>query len=136
MDVDENPYHVISDDLPKMLSSEAELILLESIGGSSRTAITVMIIMPIVLGVGLKGILSKLWAMLNTIQLIHALSMIQVSVPSNVLTVQKESYAIINFQPIDKDLVYTIIFGEEEEFPDSEETPSTRRMLQDEEDST
>jgi hypothetical protein len=98
--------------------------------------LAVVIIVPLILGIGLKSIMSKLWAMLNTFQLIHALSIIQVSVPSNVITTQKQSFAIINFQPIDKDLIYSLIFGEDEEFSVSEETTPTRRILQDEEDSS
>ena len=94
-----------------------------------------MILVPIIAGIGLKGIMKKLWAMLNTLQLINALSLMNVSVPANVITVQKESNSIINFQPIDKDLVYGIIFGEQEDGTADDiqsEAPQVGRLLGDE----
>ena len=36
----------------------------------------VAVVIPIVLSIVLKGILTKLWAMLNTMQLINALSLV------------------------------------------------------------
>ena len=88
IDEDEDPYFLVSDELPKMLGSAEELSTLETIGNSAKIVITVAIVVPLVVGIGLKGVMSKLWAMLNTIQLIDALSIISVSVPANVITVQ------------------------------------------------
>ena len=82
--------------------------------------VVTVIVVPFVLGVLLKGVMAKLWAMLNTYQLINELSILLISVPSNVSTVQKQSIALINFNPIPKELIYGLIFGTAEEYPDSE----------------
>ena len=79
-----------------------------------------MIIVPLVLGLVLKGVLSKLWAMLNTFQLINNLSILPILIPSNVSNVQKESISIINFNPVPKEVIYALIFGEDEEYASSE----------------
>ena len=79
-----------------------------------------MIIVPLVLGLVLKGVLSKLWAMLNTFQLINNLSILPILIPSNVSNVHKESISIINFNPVPKEVIYALIFGEDEEYASSE----------------
>ena len=94
--------------------------MIESLGSSSETVILTMFVLPVLFGLVLKGVLSKLWAMLNTFQLVNSLSILPISVPSNVSNVQKESISLINFNPIPKELVYALIFGESESFPDSE----------------
>ena len=117
-----------------MFESQEQLEYVEQLGDSSSQAVAMMIIVPLIIGVALKGVMSKLWAMLNTLQLINAISIVRVSVPSNVMTVQQKSHEIINFQPIPKDLVYGWIFGEKEELQQSEIIDTTavaRRFLQD-----
>ena len=47
-----------------------------------------MIGVPLIVGTALKGVLSKLWSMMATFQLINALSIINVSVPTNVMQTQ------------------------------------------------
>ena len=79
-----------------------------------------MFVLPVLFGLVLKGVLSKLWVMLNTFQLVNELSILPISVPSNVANVQKESISLINFNPIPKEMVYALVFGEQEDFPDSE----------------
>ena len=75
---------------------------------------------PFAVGLVLKGILSKLWAMINTMQLINILSVLNNSVPLNVMTVQKTSVDIVNFQPFSKEMVSQLMYGSEEKFPESE----------------
>ena len=72
--------------------------------------------------------------MLNTVQLINALSIAAVSVPINVIDIQEGCNDIINFQPIPKELIAELIFGPpEQEFPDSvkleELQDGTKRLL-------
>ena len=110
---DEDPFHVMSERLPKMLSSKEEKEMIDSLGDNTSTVILYMIIIPLVAGILLKGLMAKLWAMLNTFQLINELSILSINVPSNVSNVQKESLALINFNPIPKDLIYSLMFKEE-----------------------
>lgn len=87
-------------------------------------------------GILLKGILAKLWAMISTFQLIQVLSIIPVSVPTNVINVQTQSNAIINFNPVPKDLIMELIFGPKaEDFPESKpiSPPPELRYLAEEE---
>ena len=63
---DEEPFHVMSKKLPKMLSSEEEKEIIDSLGDNTTYIILVMILLPLVAGIALKGVMSKLWAMLNT----------------------------------------------------------------------
>ena len=79
------------------MADEAELATIESLGESSASVVTAAIVIPIAGAILLKGVLSKLWAMLNTLQLINALSILSIRIPVNVMKVQKESYSIINF---------------------------------------
>ena len=63
---DEQPYYIASDSLPKLLASEEQKKMVEGLGDSSSSLVTVMIIVPMVAGIALKGILGKLWAMIAT----------------------------------------------------------------------
>jgi len=114
-DEDEQPYYVVDDELPMMFGSPEEAATVESLAGGSEKIMLAMIIVPMIAGVLLKGILAKLWAMISTFQLINALSMITVNVPNNVISVQTQSNAIINFNPFPKDLIMEWIFGPKEE---------------------
>ena len=49
-----------------MLSSKEEKEVIESMGESASTVILYMIVIPLVAGIALKGLMAKLWAMLNT----------------------------------------------------------------------
>ena len=60
-----------------LVSSEAELEVISTMTDSSTAAIVATIAIPFVLGILLKGVLSKLWSMIGTFQLINALSLIQ-----------------------------------------------------------
>lgn len=63
---DEDPYLAMSAQIPKLLRSEAEQQLIEGLGSGSQTVVLTAIVVPCVAGVALKGVMSKLWAMLNT----------------------------------------------------------------------
>ncbi len=63
---DEEPFHVMSKSLPKMLSSEEVKEMVDSLGDNSTYILIGMIIVPLAAGIVLKGVMSKLWAMLNT----------------------------------------------------------------------
>ena len=91
VDPDEDPYFILAETLPKMFGSEDELSTVEFLGSTASSAITTAVVIPMAAGILLKGILSKLWAMLNTLQLINALSIISIKVPNNVMKVQQEA---------------------------------------------
>ena len=137
--IDEEPYFFMTAPLPKMLKSEAELQIIQYFGTSSSSVVIAAVVIPFAVGLVLKGILSKLWAMINTMQLINILSVLNNSVPLNVMTVQKTSVDIVNFQPFSKEMVSQLMYGSEEKFPESEQinypdeaqAQESGRMLQD-----
>lgn len=47
------------------------------------------------------------------------------------MNVQKDSLALINFNPIPKDIIFALVFGQEQEFPEGEKVnyPDALRML-------
>ena len=92
VDPEEDPYFILAGSLPMMFKSEEELAAVESLGGTTGQIVTVAIVIPIAAAVALKGVLSKLWAMLNTLQLINSLSILTIEVPNNVMKVQEDSY--------------------------------------------
>jgi len=108
--------------------------MIESMGSQSQIMVITMIALPLAAGLVLKGVVSKLWAMMNTFQLINEISILPISIPSNVSNVQKETISMINFNPIPKEMVYSMFFGnDEEEYPVGEEInyPKSLRMLED-----
>ena len=60
---------------------------METLGDSATSIVTAAMVIPIAAAVVLKGILSKLWAMVNTLQLINTLSILSIHVPVNVMKV-------------------------------------------------
>jgi len=60
-----------------------------------------------------KGLMSKAWATFNTLQLITSLPLLQLDMPENVLTFQKEFEKIVNLEVIPKETVLYYLFGEE-----------------------
>ena len=62
--------------------------------------------MTFVINLLLNGVMSQLWNVFNTLQIIMALPLLNVLMPSNVLLVQDVLLKIVNFEFIDKEAVY------------------------------
>ena len=67
----------------------------------------------------LNGVMSQLWNVFNTLQIIMALPLLTVIMPANIIFVQKVVNDVVNFQVIDKqtlrETIYEPIFGSDEE---------------------
>ena len=63
---DNDPYFIVDAQLPLLVSSEAELQVITNLTDKSTAAIVATIAIPFILGVLLKGVLSKLWNMIGT----------------------------------------------------------------------
>ena len=94
----------MSEKLPKMLRSKEEQEMVETIGGGSKTVITIVVVLTLIAWIALKGVMAKLWAMLCTFQLINELSILSINLPANVSNAQKSSVDFIKFNPIPQDL--------------------------------
>ena len=64
--LDESPFTILSSRLPKMLGSETEKEVVDSVGTSTGKVMITMTVIPIIAGIVFKGLKAKLWAMLNT----------------------------------------------------------------------
>ena len=65
-DEDEEPFFLAYKSLPRMVRSEAELELIESTAQTAKSVVIATVVVPVVLGVGLKGLMSKMQAMITT----------------------------------------------------------------------
>ena len=121
----------MSEKLPKLLRSKEEQEFVETVGGGSKTLITIVLVITLIAWIALKGIMAKLYAMLCTFQLINELSILSISLPANVSNVQKSSVDLINFNPIPQDLFSDWMSREDSEFPESEQLDyrKAQRML-------
>jgi hypothetical protein len=55
----------------------------------------------------MSGTLQMMWNIFNTLQLITALPLLNVSPPGNVISVQESFDKIVNFEMIEKDTIYS-----------------------------
>lgn len=65
-DEDEEPFFLAYKSLPRMVRSEAELEVIESTAQTAKSVVIATVVVPVVLGVGLKGLMSKMQAMITT----------------------------------------------------------------------
>ena len=64
--------------------------------------LTTGFVLTFTLNLVLNGVMSQLWSIFNTLQIIMALPMLSVMLPANVIAVNKIVYGVINFQMVDK----------------------------------
>ena len=83
--------------------------------------------MTFVINLLLNGVMSQLWNIFNTLQIILALPLLSVMMPSNVILVQDVLLQIVNFQPIDKEEIYGSIV--EPVFEDDSQETDSNGML-------
>ena len=60
----------------------------------------------------LSGALSLLWNIFNTLQLLLALNLLLVDLPANITLIRDFMYDTVNFQIIDKKVLYESLMGE------------------------
>ena len=100
---EEEEYIVIEAEIPQQLREGLEeMTSLTSTAKAVTMVLTVGFAFTFILNLVLKSVMSQLWSIFNTLQIILALPLLNVLMPANVVFVQNIVYEIINFQIIDK----------------------------------
>ena len=81
-----------------------------------------------ILNLILNGVMSQLWIIFNTLQIIMALNLLAVILPANVILVQEIVIGVINFQIVDKKTLSTTFI--EPIFGKPEQSTSTKQSSQ------
>ena len=86
---------------------------------SAKGVLSTGFVFTFILNLLLNGVMSQLWNVFNTLQIIMALPLLTVIMPANIIFVQKVVNDVVNFQVIDKqtlkETIYEPIFGSYEE---------------------
>ena len=97
---------MVTIDVPPQLSSQDEQDQLEGAATRVTEAMQSQFLLSMALQFALKGAISMLWTIFNTLQLILALPLLSIQAPSNVIFMVAAVTNIINFQPIKPQQIY------------------------------
>jgi len=89
---------------------EAEVVAAAAAVVTAALVITVLI--PLSLQILIKGAMSRVWSIFNTLQLILLMPLMGLSFPGNVQAFYEEMDKIVNNEFIPKDKIYEFFFGE------------------------
>ena len=79
---------------------------------SAKNAIVGQFSVSMILQFFLSGALSLLWNIFNTLQILLALNLLLVDLPANITLIRDFMYDTVNFQIIDKKVLYESLMGE------------------------
>lgn len=134
--IEDDEYIIIEHDLPTMMKSLAELVSLEGTSETLEGVLSSSFGLTFLVNLLLNGVMSQLWNIFNTLQIILALPLLSVVMPANVVFVKKVIDGIVNFQIVDKETlrvkVIEPIFGpaaEVEGTKDEMESPKKTSLL-------
>ena len=71
-----------------------------------------------------------MWPTFSMLQIVVCLPLLNLETPANVMIVQEEFRKIIYLEVVDKEKVYTWVFGESDESVGTEEQEADVRLLQ------
>ena len=97
------------------MMSKAEAEALQSTAETVDTFMKTGFVVTFILNLALKGVMSQLWNIFNTLQIILALPLLTVVMPANVVMVQEVIDQIVNFSVLEestvKEKVIEPVFG-------------------------
>ena len=99
---EDEEYLIIKADLPRQFKSEQDRADMESAAETVETILTSSLILSFIVNLLLNGVMSQLWNIFNTLQIILLLPRLAVLMPANVELVSKVVQQIVNFSPVDK----------------------------------
>lgn len=82
---DDGEYITIIEDMPLQLSSQSDFDTLSSTAEATQTVLTTGFVLTFVVNLVLNGVMSQLWNVFNTLQIIMVLDLLAVVLPSNVV---------------------------------------------------
>lgn len=77
-------YLTITADIPKQLLSEDEQVTLQFLASTTTAMLTTSFALTFIINLLLNGVMSQLWNIFNTLQILMALPLLSVLVPANV----------------------------------------------------
>ena len=89
---EDDEYIIFMEDMPVQMMSKADAEMLQATAETIDTFMKGGFVVTFILNLALKGVMSQLWSIFNTLQIILALPLLSVVMPANVLEVQ----AVIN----------------------------------------
>lgn len=92
--------------MPKQVKSKAELDSLQKSGEAAQSLIGTQFITFAILHIVMRGAMSQMWNIFNTMQLLTAIPLFAINTPSNVLFLNEEINKISNFQIVKKEQLY------------------------------
>ena len=112
---EDDEYIVIEENIPRQLRDKGDLAYLTSSAEAVGDTLKAGFALTFILNLLLNNVMSLLWNIFNTLQIIMALPMLNVLMPANVVFVQKILDDIVNFQVVDKktlqETIIAPIFG-------------------------
>lgn len=96
---DENPFVKVTVDMPKQVTSITEMQQLQETGKLLKDLLTTQFFTTFGLSLIIKSVLGQFWSMMNMMQLLTALPLLDIKMPSNVLEVRAQILGIMNSQP-------------------------------------
>ena len=101
---EDEEYIIIEADIPRQLRDGLEdFASLTSAAEAVTTVLTIGFALTFILNLVLKSVMSQLWSIFNTLQIILAFPLLNVLMPANVVFVQNLINEIINLQIISKE---------------------------------
>jgi len=117
-DSEDGRHIIVEEQVPRQMKNEEDFIQMQDVLESTTDILLTQFVLSFILNLLLKGVMSQLWSIFNTLQIILALPLLAVLMPSNILIVEKTVNGIINFKPIDPNVLYnsiiTPVFGSSE----------------------
>ena len=126
--IEDDEYVVFEHEIPRQLKDTEETITLTEIAEAAKTALENSFALTFALNLILNGVMSQLWSIFNTLQIIMALNLLAVILPANVILVQEILIGVINFQIVDKKTLSATFI--EPVFGKPEQSTSTKQNSQ------
>ena len=80
---EDEEYFIIKEDIPRQLANKDDLEMLQSTADTASDALALGFAMTFGLNLILSGVMSQLWNVFNTLQIITALPLLSVILPAN-----------------------------------------------------
>lgn len=112
---EDEEYLVIRADVPRQMMSEEDRVAIENAAETLETVFASSVVLSFILNLFLSGVMSQLWNIFNTLQIILSLPLLAILIPANVALVCKVIDQIVNISLVDKqwlqDKVVVPIYG-------------------------
>ena len=99
---EDEEYLIIRADIPRQFMSEEDKVAIENAAETFETILTASFALSLLLNLLLSGVMSQLWNIFNTLQIILSLPLLAILLPANVQLVCEVIDKIVNTALVDK----------------------------------